>query len=102
MEPNLFDIATIRSLVWVKGRSLEEDFAVLMNTALCGDIHQNGWWDKVEFELPHFNGRVIQTVVGPNTEGNVALAFGMSGSVPFVDPILERMGFHGDFTVGPG
>ena len=102
VEPNLFDVAAVSPLVGVGSGSLEENSAVLVDAAFGWHINQNGRWDEVEFVLPDFNWRVIQAVVRADTEGDVTLTLGVCSPIPFVDPILERMSFHRDFSVSSG
>ena len=101
-EPNLLDVAAQSPLVRVGCSSLEKDLAVLVNAAIGWDVNQDGGWNEVEFELANLNWRIVQTVIGANTEGDVAFTLGVSSSVPFVDPILERVGLHRDLAVCTG
>ena len=98
-EPNLLDIAAVRSLVGVRSRALEENAARAVFAALRGDVDQQGWRHQVELVLSDHDGRVVQSVVRTNTERDVAFTLGVGSAVPFVDPILERVGFHGDVAV---
>ena len=102
VKPNLLDIASIGALVRVGSRSLEENLTVLVNTAFGGDVDENGRCNEVEFVLAHLNWRVVKTVIRTDTEGDVAFTLRVGSTVPFVDPILERMVLHRDVAVGAG
>ena len=95
-------VASSRSLVGIGSRALEQDLSGLVDAAGRWDIDQKRGSNEVEFVLAHLDWRIIQAVVRADAERDVPLSFGVSSTVPFVDPVLEGMGFHRDLAVGAG
>ena len=56
-------------------------------------------WNKIQLEFTDFNRRVVQTVVGTNSESDVTFTVRVSRQVPIKRPCLERVVFFGQFAV---